>query len=56
MEITLSGMTNEVRVVQYAKAPSSMATVSYPPNVYGIVTAPPVPVYAVMVARSPFTV
>jgi hypothetical protein len=52
MEVTLLGMITDVSKYPLAllNAFSPMAAVGYPPNVDGIVMAPPVPVYPVMVA------
>ena len=56
MEVTLLGMVTEVREVRELKAWSPMATVGYPPNVEGIVIAPPAPVYPVIVVFPSLTV
>jgi hypothetical protein len=54
MDRTPSGIITEVRgVVENAESP--MATTAYPPNVDGIIIAPPGPVYPVMVAKPPLT-
>ena len=52
MEVTLLGMITEVREVQDSNALFPMAIVGYPPNVEGIVIAPPAPVYPVIVATT----
>ena len=50
--VTDDGIDMEVIVVFSENADESMDMTSYPPNVEGMVTAPPVPVYPVMVAPS----
>ena len=49
-------MVTLVKVVLLEKALSPIATVGYPPSVAGIEIAPPVPVYAVIVAFPPDSV
>ena len=49
MVMTLSGIVTEVREVRLRKTPLSIATTEYPPNVEGIVIAPPLPLYPVIV-------
>ena len=56
MVLTLSGMITEVRVVEPRNTSCLMTVTGFPPNVEGIVIAPPAPVYPVMVATPFFTV
>jgi hypothetical protein len=58
MDVTLLGMVTDVTKcpLSLLNAESPMATVVYPSNVEGIVMAPPVPLYPVIVAVPPLTV
>jgi len=51
-----SGIVIDVRDEQPLKAFVPIETTGYPPNIVGIVTAPPAPVYPVIVAKPLLTV
>jgi hypothetical protein len=56
IDMTLFGIVTEVILVQLSNAWSPMVCVANPPNVDGIVIAPPAPVYPVTVALPLLTV